>query len=105
MPFPTMDIRRLSIPPTRGHRAYHRDHNHDNRTNPSNNPDDGGRLISLTAKLKYIRWANLDVPLVFLLFNVQYLVEYSEVWNYILGIAYILFNILIICNAWKMFPE
>ena len=35
-------------------------------------------VLSLTAKLKYIRWANLGVPLVFLLFNVQYLSEYSD---------------------------
>jgi hypothetical protein len=62
-------------------------------------------VLSLTAKLKYVRWANLGVPLVFLLFNVQYLSEYSEVWNYILGTAYVLYNLLIIWNAWKLSPE
>jgi hypothetical protein len=62
-------------------------------------------VLSLKADKKYVRIANLVVPLVFLLFNVGYLVEYSEVWNYILGVAYILFNVLTIWNAWKLPTE
>jgi hypothetical protein len=62
-------------------------------------------VFSLKAELKYVRLGNLVVPLVFLLFNVGYLVENSEVWNYLLGIAYILFNVLIIWNAWKLPTE
>jgi hypothetical protein len=62
-------------------------------------------VLSLKAEPKYVRLVNLVVPLVFLLFNVGYMVENSEVWNYILGIAYILFNVLIIWNAWKLPTE
>jgi hypothetical protein len=59
-------------------------------------------VISLISEPKYVRILNLVVPIVFLVFNVGYLLEYSEIWNYILGIAYVLFNILIIWNAWKL---
>ena len=62
-------------------------------------------VLSLKAELKYVRWANLAVPIIFLLFNVQYLFENSEIWNYILGVGYVLFNILTIWNAWKLPTE
>jgi hypothetical protein len=62
-------------------------------------------VLSLKAEVKYVRIVNLVVPLVFLLFNVGYLVENSEVWNYLLGIAYILFNLLTLWNAWKLPTE
>ncbi len=58
-------------------------------------------VFSLIGEPKYIRSANLVITLVFLLFNVGYLAESSESWNYILGLAYILFNVLIIWHAWK----
>ena len=59
-------------------------------------------ILSLKAEYKYVRLANLAVPLVFLIFNVGYLAESSEVWNYFLGGAYILFNLLTAWNAWKL---
>jgi hypothetical protein len=62
-------------------------------------------VLSLKADPKYVRYANLAVPLVFLIFNVGYLAESSEVWNYVLGAAYILFNALTIWNAWKLPTE
>jgi hypothetical protein len=59
-------------------------------------------VFSLIGEHKFVRLANLVVPLVFLLFNIGYLGEpNSEVWNYLLGLAYILFNVLIIWHAWK----
>jgi len=59
-------------------------------------------VFSLIGEPKFVRLANLVVPLVFLLFNIGYLVESgNEVWNYLLGLAYILFNVLIIWHAWK----
>ena len=58
-------------------------------------------VYSLRGNPKYVRLSNMIVPLVFLLFNIQYLVESSQVWNYILGFAYIAFDIMIIWNAWK----
>jgi len=59
-------------------------------------------VFSLIGEPKIVRLANLVVPLVFLLFNIGYLVESgNEVWNYLLGLAYILFNVLIIWHAWK----
>jgi hypothetical protein len=62
-------------------------------------------VLSLKAEYKYVRLANLAVPIVFLLFNIGYLLESSELWNYILGVAYILFNVLTIWNAWKLPTE
>ena len=62
-------------------------------------------VLSLKAELKYVKWANIAVPIIFLLFNVQYLSEYSEIWNYIMGAGYVLFNILTIWNAWKLPKE
>ena len=58
-------------------------------------------VYSLRGDPKYVRYLNLVVPLVFLLFNLGYLAEGSEIWNYLLGSAYILFNVLTIWNAWK----
>jgi hypothetical protein len=58
-------------------------------------------VFSLKGEPKYVRLVNLAVTLVFLLFNIGYLVENSEVWNYVLGLAYTLFNVLVIWNAWK----
>ncbi len=56
---------------------------------------------SLRGDTKYVRWLNLGVPFVFLLFNIGYLAESSEIWNYLLGFSYIMVNIMIIWNAWK----
>jgi hypothetical protein len=58
-------------------------------------------VYSLRGEAKYVRWLNMAVPLVFLLFNLQYLVESSAIWNYILGSAYIVYNLLTIWSAWK----
>jgi hypothetical protein len=58
-------------------------------------------VFSLKGEPKYVRLVNLVVPLVFLLFNIGYIAESSEVWNYLLGLAYLLFNVLIIWHAWK----
>lgn len=58
-------------------------------------------VYSLRGSPRYVRLSNIVVPLVFLLFNIQYLVESSEIWSYILGFAYVAYNIMIIWNAWK----
>ena len=59
-------------------------------------------VFTLVGEPKYVRLANLIVAPVYLLFNIGYLSEPdSEGWNYYLGIAYILFNVLIIWHAWK----
>ncbi len=58
-------------------------------------------VYSLRGDPNYVRLLNLAVPLVFLLFNLGYLAESSEIWNYLLGSAYIVLNLLIIWNAWK----
>jgi bacteriorhodopsin len=58
-------------------------------------------VYSLRGEPKYVRYLNLVVPLAFLLFNIGYLAESSESWNYLLGSAYTVFNVLTIWNAWK----
>jgi hypothetical protein len=58
-------------------------------------------VFSLTGKPRSVRLVNLCVTPVFLLFNLGYLFDYSEGYNYLLGTAYILVNVLIIRHAWK----
>lgn len=59
-------------------------------------------LFSLVGKAELARWANIGVASLFLIFNIGYLAEPdSEGWNYLLGAAYILFNVLIIWSAWR----
>jgi hypothetical protein len=59
-------------------------------------------VFTLIGPAKYVRVANLIVAPVYLLFNIGYLAEPDSVgWNYYLGVAYILFNLLIIWHAWK----
>jgi hypothetical protein len=61
-------------------------------------------VLSLIGVPKLARWANICVAPVFMLFNIGYLGEGSEGWHFVLGIAYIMFNVLIIWYAWK-WPE
>lgn len=58
-------------------------------------------VYSLRGNPKYVRLANMVLPLVYLLFNVGYLAESSQIWNYILGSGYVAFNIMTIWTAWK----
>jgi hypothetical protein len=58
-------------------------------------------VFSLIGAPKWARLANLCVAPVYLLFNIGYLVDNSQGWNNLLGIAYIMFNVLIIWYAWK----
>ena len=58
-------------------------------------------ISSLKGKAKYIRWANIIVSIVFLVFNIGYLADNSELWNYLLGTVCIIFNIMIMWHAWK----
>jgi hypothetical protein len=58
-------------------------------------------VISLVGKPKHARWINISIAPVFILFNIGYISEGSYGWNYLLGMAYIAFNVLIIRYAWK----
>lgn len=58
-------------------------------------------VFSLIGKPKFVRLANIIVAIVFLLFNIGYISEAVDGWEYLLGIAYVLFNVLIIWTAWK----
>jgi hypothetical protein len=57
--------------------------------------------ISLVGKPKYARWINISIAPVFMLINIGYLSEGTQGWNYLLGMAYIMFNVLTIRYAWK----
>ena len=57
--------------------------------------------LSLVGKAKLMRWVNIILACVFLLFNIGFIVEAQEGWGYLLGSGYILFNALIVWNAWK----
>ncbi len=57
-------------------------------------------FFSLVGKAKVMRWANIILALVFLLFNVGFLIEAQFGWEYLLGAGYVLFNGLVVWNAW-----
>lgn len=58
-------------------------------------------FFSLVGKATLMRWLNIIMALVFLLFNVGFLVEAHVGWEYLLGAGYLLFNGLIIWHALK----
>ncbi len=58
-------------------------------------------VFTLVGKPKLVRWINIIAAIVFLLFNIGYISEAVDGWEYVLGIAYVLFDVLIIWTAWK----
>jgi hypothetical protein len=58
-------------------------------------------LFTLGGKPKFVRWANICIIPVFILFNIGYLFEAKFGWEFILGIGYLMVNFLIILYAWK----
>ena len=58
-------------------------------------------VYSLKGSSKRVRQLNMVVPVVYLLFNIQYLFESSQIWSYVLGSGYVGYNILRIWTAWK----
>lgn len=57
--------------------------------------------FSLTGKAKVMRFVNLIAALVFIAFNVGFMVEAQFGWQYLLGSGYLLFNGLIVWHAWR----
>jgi hypothetical protein len=58
-------------------------------------------IYSLAGKAKVIRWANLLVTPIFVIFNIGFLFEARFGWEFVLGVGYIAVNALIIGYAWK----
>ena len=58
-------------------------------------------FFSVIGKAKVMRWVNIILALVFLLFNVGFLVEAQFGWQYLLGAGYVLFNGLVVWYAWS----
>ncbi len=57
--------------------------------------------LCLVGRPTYARLANLIAAPVYLLFNIGFIVEATEAWEYYLGVFYILFNVLIIWRAYE----
>lgn len=57
-------------------------------------------LFSLVGKPKMVRWANMIVVLVFAVFNLGFMAESTVAWEFLLGLAYLLFNGFIFYYAW-----
>ena len=57
--------------------------------------------FSLKGKAKVMRWVNIIIGLVFVIFNVGFIVDAHVGWEYLLGVGYLLFNGLVVWNAWK----
>jgi hypothetical protein len=58
-------------------------------------------VFSLLGRPTQVRWANVIVPAVYLLFNIGFLLEATQAWEYYLGVFYVLFNVLIMWRAYK----
>jgi hypothetical protein len=58
-------------------------------------------VLCLVGRPTYVRLANMIAAPVYLLFNIGFMVEGTEAWEYYLGIFYISFNVLIIWRAYK----
>jgi hypothetical protein len=58
-------------------------------------------FFSLVGKAKLMRWVNMIVAFVFILFNIGFIAEAQFGWEYLLGAGYLLFNGLTVGYAWK----
>jgi len=58
-------------------------------------------FFSLVGKASLMCWVNMLFALVFLFFNVMFLVEAHIAWEYLQGAGYLLFNGLIFWYAWR----
>ena len=58
-------------------------------------------FLSLAGKAKVIRWVSIIAALVFVALNIVFMVDAHSGWEYLLGTAYLLFNVLIIWYALK----
>jgi hypothetical protein len=58
-------------------------------------------FLTLVGKAKIMRWVNVILPIVFLLFNVGFMLEARFGWEYLLGTGYLLINGLTIWRALK----
>ena len=57
-------------------------------------------VFCLVGRPAHVRLANLIVAPVFLLFNIGFMVDAGQGWEYYLGAFYILFSVLIIWRAY-----
>ncbi len=66
-------------------------------------------LFSLMGNYKFNRLVNMGGAVLFLVFNIGYigdaLTAQNPGWAYVLGVAYIAYNLLVIVIAWKWTPE
>lgn len=58
-------------------------------------------FLSLAGKAQVMRWVSIIAALVFAVFNIKFMVDARFGWEYLLGSAYLVFNVLIIWYAWK----
>jgi hypothetical protein len=57
-------------------------------------------VFCLVGRPTYVRLANLIVAPVYLLFNIGFLVDATQGWEYYLGVFYVLFNVLVFWRAY-----
>jgi hypothetical protein len=58
-------------------------------------------FLSLAGKGKVMLWINIIAALLFIIFNIKFMLDARFGWEYLLGSAYLLFNVLILWYAWK----
>ena len=58
-------------------------------------------IFSLIGKAKTMRIVNIIMAFVFIIFNVGFFVDAHTGWEYLLGVGYLLFNVLVVWYASK----
>jgi len=58
-------------------------------------------FFSLKGKAKIVRTINLIIAFVFIIFNIGFFVDAHTGWEYLLGVGYLLSNVLVVWQASK----
>jgi len=58
-------------------------------------------IFSLIGVPKFVRLLNIIIAPVFVLFNIGYIADGSEAYEYLIGIGFIMVDVLIIWHAWN----
>ena len=58
-------------------------------------------FLQHVVRTKVMRWINIILAIVYLVFNAGFLFEATVGWEYLLGAGYVAFNLLIMWFAWE----
>lgn len=58
-------------------------------------------LLSLVGPYKIVRLLNMIIPCIYIIFNIGFLTEALYGWEYLIGTAYLVLNVMMIRTTWK----